>query len=218
MNFTSARSTKTMTSPEPSPRTPPSPTDEELAAEALAGSATAYRQLVERFQRPVLALIRRMVRDPDLAEDLAQESFVRAFQNLSSFKPERSFSSWLFKIAHNRTIDHLRLKKHQHVPLEAGDADGDQTWEVLEAPDHLSPERRVVSRRVGLAMDQALGRLKPTYREALLLRFHAGLSYQDVADSLGISLANVKVLLHRARKQLMKELEDRGFHPGDLNL
>ena len=204
-----------MTSPRLSPPLT-SLTDEELVGEAVRGTAEAYRILVERFQRPVLSLIRRLVRDPELAEDLAQESFVRAFQNLSSFQPERSFSSWLFKIAHNRSIDHLRLKKYRHVPLEAGEPDGDATWEVLEAPEHLSPERRATSRRLGQAMDQALAGLKPSYREALLLRFQAGLSYQEVADSLGISLANVKVLLHRARKQLMQELEAQGFNPDEV--
>lgn len=190
-------------------------TDEQLVEAALEGSADAYRRLVERFQRPVAALIRRMVRDPQLVEDLAQESFVRAFQKLSTFEPERSFSSWLFKIAHNRTIDHLRLKTYHHVDLEAGDADGENTWEVLEAPAVYSPERRAAAHELGQAMDLAVGRLRPNYRQAILLRFQAGLSYQDVADQLGVSLANVKVLLHRARKQLAQELEAAGFAPED---
>ena len=112
--------------------------DAGLVAEALAGSSEAYRVLVERYQRPVLGLVARMVRDPGLAEDLAQEAFVRAFRNLHRFDPGRSFRSWLFKIAHNRTIDHLRIKSPPTVALEVSSADGGESWEVLEAADWVT--------------------------------------------------------------------------------
>ena len=185
--------------------------DEQLVVLALNGQADAYRQLVERFQRPVYSLILRLVRHPQTAEDLAQESFVRAFQRLDSFKPEATFSSWLFKVAHNRTIDFLRRKQHVHIPLEAEDSEGGSTWEFLQAPDYQSPDRQSSAKELGQAMEQALAGLKDNYRQALLLRFQAGLSYQEIADALETSMANVKVLLHRARKQFQQALEEVGF-------
>ena len=191
----------------------PAPTDDQLVQAALKGSADAYRCLVERYQRPVLSVIARMVRDPGLAEDLTQESFVRAFQRLASFEQGRSFSSWLFKIAHNRTIDHLRRKQRPTVPLEATNASGEESWEVLEAPDHQSPQRLAESSELGLAIDRALAGLRPNYRQILMLRFQAGLSYQEIAEAMEVSLASVKVLLHRARKQLAAELTASGLAP-----
>ena len=92
--------------------------DAELAASALRGSQDAFRELVKRFERPVYTLVLRMVQDPGTAEDLAQEVFVKAFRRLSTYDPQWKFSSWLFKIAHNTTIDHLRRGTLETVPLE----------------------------------------------------------------------------------------------------
>ncbi|MEM6793700.1 MAG: sigma-70 family RNA polymerase sigma factor [Acidobacteriota bacterium] len=186
--------------------------DEDLAALAQRGSAEAFRLLVVRYQRPVLALIGRLVREPALAEDLAQEAFVRAHERLDSFDTSRRFSSWLFKIAHNRTVDHLRRKRPETVDLEARGADGG-TFEVLAAPPGEGPLRRAESAQLGALMEQAIAALRPNYREVLLLRFQAGLSYSEIAETLGITLATVKVQLHRARKRLIVELEARGVTP-----
>ena len=101
----------------------PVPEDLDLVRRALAGSQDAYRDLLLRYQRPVLSLIRRMVRNSSQAEDLAQEVFLKAFRALGSFDQKRKFSSWLFKIAHNATIDQLRRKKLDTVPLETRDRD-----------------------------------------------------------------------------------------------
>ena len=111
----------------------------------MSGDADACHDLVRRFERPVLSLIVRMVRDPAVAEDLAQEAFVKAFRNLATFDRERRFASWLFKIAHNTTLDHLRRKKLDTVPLDAEDDEG-ESWEVLAAPETGSPHRRAESR------------------------------------------------------------------------
>lgn len=186
------------------------PSDEELVRRALVGSADAYRELVERFEKPVLSLIGRMVGDLALAEDLAQESFVRAFSRLSSFDAERKFSSWLFKIAHNRALDHLRLKRPTTVPLEPSGDDG-ATFEVLEAPAETGPHRRAESAQLADAIESALGALRENYRRILILRFQAGLKYHEIAETTGLSMAAVKVQLHRARKQLAKELVARGL-------
>ena len=192
---------------------PNRPTDRDLVSRALAGSADAHRLLVERYQRPVLALVGRMTRDPALAEDIAQEAFVRAFDRLHTFDSSRNFSSWLFKIAHNRTIDHLRRRRVQTVPLEASDPSGEETWEVLEASEDEGPGRRAEAAELARALDDAIAGLRPNYREVLLLRFQAGLTYDEIADATGRTLATVKVQLHRARKALAQELAARGHAP-----
>lgn len=184
--------------------------DDELVARTLAGDASAFSRLVERYQRPVISLIYRMVRDPTRAEDLAQEAFVRAYERLDTYEPGRKFSSWLFKVAHNRTIDHLRKKTPHRVPLEAQSDAGD-TWEVLEAPeDSASPHRRYEMGETARAIADAFGRLSESYREVLSLRFEQELSYAEIAEVVGASLSTVKVRIHRARKALARELERLG--------
>jgi RNA polymerase sigma-70 factor (ECF subfamily) len=187
------------------------PTDNELVAGALSGSADAYRELVRRYQRPISSLVQRMLGDPVEAEDVAQEVFVKAFRNLGRFEPGRKLSSWLFKIAHNATIDRMRRQRPDTVPLEAVSADGEETWEVLQAPDEQSPERRAQRAEVAEAIGAALGRLRPQYREVLLLRFQQGLAYREIAEILELRIGTVKIHLHRARKLLAAELAAAGF-------
>ncbi len=186
-------------------------TDNELVEHALGGSSQAYGLLVERFERPLLSLIRRMVRDPGTAEDLAQEAFVKAFRHLHRFDGQRKFSSWLFKIAHNTTLDHMRRRRLQTVPLEASADPKEASWEVLASPTHEGPDKRAEQRDMAAGIEAALARLKPAYREILLLRFSEGLAYEEIAEVTGLKMGTVKVHLHRARKLLATELEAAGF-------
>ncbi|MEM7351877.1 MAG: sigma-70 family RNA polymerase sigma factor [Acidobacteriota bacterium] len=188
-------------------------TDAELVARTLAGSPDAFRVLVERYQRPMLSLIVRMVGDPSLAEDLAQEAFVKAYRKLHTFQPQRKLSSWLFKIAHNTTIDHLRRAKPELTPLEATSAEGDESWEFLQVAEEEGPEYRAVHRQLVGGLEAALGRLPPRYREILILRFQQSLAYHEIAEVTGLAMGTVKVQLHRARKQLAAALAEAGFAP-----
>jgi RNA polymerase sigma-70 factor (ECF subfamily) len=188
-------------------------TDNQLAAQALAGSADAFRQLVERFERPVLSVIQRLVGDPALAEDLAQETFLKVYRHLGKFDGQRKLSSWLFKIAHNTTLDHLRRKHPEMVPLEASSDDGGESWEVLPAPEEQNPDRRAEQAETATGIAAALGRLKPHYREMLVLRFQQGLAYHEIAEVMDLKMGTVKIQLHRARKQLATELAGAGFAP-----
>ena len=126
------------------------PQDAELIQEALDGSQEAHRQLVLRYQRPVWGLVHRMVRDRMLAEDLAQEVFVKAFRALGTFDQSRKFSSWLFKIAHNVAIDHLRRKQLDTVALETPDGEPD-LLAVVPDSDAESPDSAL--QRQDLAKD-----------------------------------------------------------------
>ena len=160
-----------------------------------------------------MSLIVRIVRDPVLAEDLAQESFVKAFRHLGRFDPKKKLASWLFKIAHNTTLDHLRRKSLDTVPLEPSDETGEESWDVVAAPETSAPDRQAESAELLRGLEKAIARMRPNYREILLLRFREGLAYNEIADVVGLPMGTVKIQLHRARKQLARELERLGLAP-----
>ncbi len=185
--------------------------DAELVERVVAGDGEAFRQLVERYQRPVYGLLLRMVRAPALAEDLAQETLIKAYRAIATFDRSRKFSSWLFKIAHNTAIDHLRKNRPPSVPLESTEGARLDPLARLAAPESRSPEARARGRDLAEALQEALSALRPDYREAILLRFQQGLTYDEIADILDLPLGTVKTHLHRARKQMATLLQDAGW-------
>lgn len=187
--------------------------DEELAVEASRGSEAAFRELVERFERPVFGLIVRIVRRPELAEELAQETFVKAWRALARFDPERKFSSWLFKIAHNAALDSLRRKGEETLSLDEPVAEGEGPRELPADPNAEDPLLRLTARGAGRALERAIAGLRPQYREVLLLRFAEGLAYEEIAEVLGAPLGTVKVHLFRARKELAAAMRALGWDP-----
>lgn len=189
--------------------------DRQLVEQALAGSQRACYALVERYERPVFSIILRMVRDRALAEDLAQETFVKAFRSLASYDRRRKLSSWLFTIAHNTTIDHLRRKRLATVPLEV---EGDEMSPVdrAAAPAAEGPERVALRADLLRAFEAALTELRPDHAEVLVLRFQEGMAYDEIAEIMGLPLGTVKTHLHRARKALAARLQELGvYRPGD---
>ena len=187
--------------------------DRKLIAAAKRGSEDAYRALVERYQRQVFGLVLRIVRDRAWAEDLAQETFIKAFRALGTFEIERKFSSWLFKIAHNSAIDALRRKQVPTVPLETPERDGPDLLDCLAGSEQESPAAVLEGSDLGAALVEALGELRPEYRSAIELRFIEGLAYEEIAEIMELPLGTVKTHLHRARKALAAALLARGFDP-----
>jgi RNA polymerase sigma-70 factor (ECF subfamily) len=184
--------------------------DRQLVERALKGDEAAYRELLERFRRPVFSLIYRMIGDRELAEDLAQESFVKAFNNLDSYNPRYRFSSWLFKIANNHAIDHLRRARLATVSIHgsphAVDAEREEeTRIVLEARDE-SPEQEIMALELGAEIEQAITQLRPEYRTAVILRHVESRPYEEIAEIMEIPVGTVKTFLHRARAELREAL------------
>lgn len=181
-------------------------TDPELVARARRGSQAAYRELLERYQRPVFSIIYRMVRDREQAEDLAQETFVRVFHHIDRYDPRFKFSSWIFKIATNLTIDALRRREPNTISLDGSryatsDAEIEATTITVPSSDE-NPEERLEAKELGGEIEQAIGRLRPEYRAAILLRHVEGREYQEIAEIMGLPLGTVKTYLHRARIEL----------------
>lgn len=185
-------------------------TDHDLVALAASGSEKAYRELLDRYQRPVFSLIYRMVRDRERAEDLAQETFVKVFNHIGSFNPKYKFSSWIFKIASNLTIDAIRKKDLDTVSLDgsrnASTADEvDATRITVESRDE-NPEEFVEAKELGEEIERAIGELRPEYRTAILLRHVEGRPYEEIAEIMGVPLGTVKTYIHRARGELKETL------------
>jgi len=181
--------------------------DRELVRHAARGREPAFRELLARYERPVFSLVYRMVRDRTLAEDLAQETFIKAFNALESFNPSYRFSSWIFKIANNLTIDHLRKRKLDTVSIDgAPDAlsgeDQARTRLTLESEEE-APDAYVENRELGGRIEEAIAGLRPEYRTAVLLRHVEGYSYEEIAAIMEVPLGTVKTYLHRARHELM---------------
>ncbi len=180
--------------------------DRELVTLALEGREGAYRELLSRYERPVFSLVYRMVRDRSLAEDLAQDAFIRAFNAIESYNPRYKFSSWIFKIANNLTIDHLRKRRITTVSIDgAPDATSAeaqaQTRLVVQSRDE-NPEEYVEHRELGGQIESAIGLLRPEYRSVVLLRHVEGHSYDEIAHIMEVPLGTVKTYLHRARAEL----------------
>jgi len=161
----------------------------------------------------VFSLLYRMVRDRALAEDLAQETFVKVLNGLASYRAEFKFSSWIFKIANNAAIDHLRKRD-----LDTLSIDGSPH---ARTPDEMAatalqvdgrgedPLQEVEARELGSAIERAIGRLRPEYRSCILLRHVEGHSYEEIARILDLPLGTVKTYIHRARNELRSHLQDR---------
>ena len=189
-------------------------TDAELVASAIRGSQDAFHELVTRFERPVYSLIARMVQDPATAEDLAQEAFVKAYRSLRSYDPSRKLSSWLFKIAHNTTIDHLRRHAPETVSLEASpeEEEGRGGLAAVLADGSVEDPAAAAERRdMARSLERAIARLRPEYRESVVLFYIEGASYQEICEATGLPLGTVKTNLHRARKELAQEMTALGW-------
>lgn len=186
--------------------------DADVVALAKEGRESAFRELVRRYERPVFSLVYRLVRDKDTAEDLAQETFVKVLNNIERYRPEFKFSSWLFKIANNVAIDHLRKRSLDTVSLEgsryATSTDEMQATSVRAVDTSQSPLEELESRELGGAIERAIGSLRPEYRACILLRHVEDRSYEEIAATLDLPLGTVKTYIHRARHELRKALED----------
>jgi RNA polymerase sigma-70 factor, ECF subfamily len=186
-------------------------TDQEIVVLARQGREAAYRELIGRYQRPVFSLIYRLVRDREKSEDLAQETFIKVLNALDRYDPSFKFSSWIFKIAHNTSLDHLRKKELVTLSLEGSPHAESQSEIEASTVQALSteetPEDYAASRELGATLEKAIGRLRPEYRTAIVMCHVEGRPYEEIAEVMGVPLGTVKTYIHRARNELKKELD-----------
>ena len=162
----------------------------------------------------MFSLVVRMVQDPAVAEEIAQEAFLKVFRSLDTYDPSRKLSSWIFKIAHNTTLDHLRRRHLDTVPLEGSEEEDEPGVGHRLSDDRVvSPRMEAESSELARAMEEAVSRLRPEYREVVVLRFQEGMAYQEIADITGLPMGTVKTYIFRARKELARHLTEMGWTP-----
>jgi RNA polymerase sigma-70 factor (ECF subfamily) len=180
-------------------------TDERLVELSLDGDEDAFGILVRRYQRRLTAFLGQLVGDLELARELSQEAFVRAWSALERFDPRYRFSTWLFRIAHNLGIDQLRRRRLQTVSLYRTDSEGDEV-EVVVPDVNKDPLGHLENHALASELRQVIDGLRPEYRELILLRHFGGLSYQEIAEFKEMPLGTVKNKLFRAHSVLRKAL------------
>lgn len=168
--------------------------DDRLVVErCLGGDTAAFRTLVERYQRVLFTVAARMLGDADQAADAAQDAFVSAYRKLQTYDSRHKFFSWLYRILVNECLN-VRRSRRLLEPLDAGMAGGD------------NPQRTAEQAELRTSVRLALGRLTPAYREVVVLRHYAGMSYVEIAEAIGAPEKTVKSRLYSARQQLGEDL------------
>jgi RNA polymerase sigma-70 factor (ECF subfamily) len=185
--------------------------DHELVQRTKAGELDAFEALTTRYEQRVYSLALRMLRQEQDAEDVTQQTFLSALENLKGFRGEASFATWLFRIATHAALKVIRKRKGlETVSLEAA-TEGTDSVDAIPHPEFIadwrqSPEQLVQKNEIRRLLDEALARLDEKHRIVFLLRDVEGLSIKETADTLGLSEANTKVRLLRARLQLREQL------------
>ena len=181
--------------------------DRALVARILEGDRDRFAELVRRYEKRVINYVYRITHRYEDAHDLAQEIFVKVFLALDRYDPKYQFSTWVFRIAQNSAIDALRKKSVQEVPISrpADDEGGEKEREF--ADDGISPYRALKNKQLSVAIDRAVERLPPDYRELIQLRHFAELSYEEIASMKKLPLGTVKNKLFRARNMLKEALD-----------
>ena len=181
--------------------------DDHWVVLAVKGNEKAYSELTQKYQKPLYFHVRKMIRNPDFAEDLVQDIFLKAFKSLKNYKNDYAFSTWLYRIATNHTIDYLRKKKLETLSIHADDSDDTHATIQLADEDSFTDEpmiRRERKNKVHEAIDQ----LPEKYREVILKRHIEEKSYQEIAEEMDIPLGTVKAHIFRARELLYKYMKD----------
>lgn len=164
---------------------------------ARRGDKQAFSQLVQAYQRPVFNLTYRMLGNSEEAEDAAQETFLRAYARLGQYDPQMKFSTWVFSIANHHCIDRLRKRRATHISI-----DDNPVLENLQE-DTPQPEHQALEQEQSIELQGLINLLEPEYRTPLVLRYWEEMSYEEIAEAMGVTVAAVKSRLFRARQQLM---------------
>ena len=177
---------------------------------AISGDDAAYAKLLQRYKRPVYQMILKMIRNVDDAEDLTIESFAKAFKNLDRFKKDFTFSTWLFRIATNNTIDFIRKKKLNTLSIENTFTDDDGQSVSIEVEDeNLDPQEVTIQAQKAELMQMFVDKLPAKYQKLVRLRYFHEMSYEEIAEDLDAPLGTVKAQLHRARELMFEMVKNK---------
>jgi RNA polymerase sigma factor (sigma-70 family) len=183
--------------------------DRALVQQALGGDQRAYDRLVAKYREALTRHVGRLVRERGEVEDLVQEAFIKAFSSLGSYSADFAFSTWLYKIATNHAIDHLRRKKLPTYSIDKPLQTKDGELQV-ELPDTTyRPDRHIVADQRNRLIAEAIALLPEKYHRVIVMRHQQEMSYEEIATALDLPLGTVKAHIFRARALLYKHLKDR---------
>jgi RNA polymerase sigma-70 factor (ECF subfamily) len=184
-------------------------TDRDLIASAVAGREGSFEELVRRYQRPIAAYVYRMVGDYESALDLTQEIFIKVYNSLRRYRSEFKFSTWIYKIAHNSAVDHLRRTNTREQSLINGPED--DHFELPIESNRPSPEQESERRERRVEIESVVRSLPANYRELVLLRHSQDLTYEEIVEVSGLPLGTVKNRLFRAREMMRHQFLEKGI-------
>src|SRR2546422_2923950 len=183
--------------------------DRDLVASAVVGHEGGFEELVRRYQRPISAYVYRMVGNYDSALDLTQEIFIKVYGSLARYRSEFKFSTWIYKIAHNCAVDHLRRNTSRERSLVIG-AEG-ESYELAIESRRISPEQESERKERRLEIESVVRALPAAYRELIILRHSQDLTYEEIVEVTGLPLGTVKNRLFRARDMMRQQFLERGI-------
>ncbi len=184
-------------------------TDAEIVQSVLKGDKNSYARLVDAYSERIINYLARMTGNRYEAEELAQETFVRAYFALRSYKPQFKFSTWLFKIATNLCINHLKKRDRLVHVDDYQDQEGRSVWVMPDPRAYRDPAVTAERRELQYHIQTAINQLPPAYRIIIILRHVHGLSYQEIADVTDLPIGTVKSRLGRGRSRLTILLEGK---------
>jgi RNA polymerase sigma-70 factor (ECF subfamily) len=184
--------------------------DAKLVSTASTGAESSFEELVRRYQRPIVSYVYRMLNDYEASLDVTQEVFIKVYNSLERYSTDYKFSTWLYRIAHNAAIDHMRRNSMNAQSIETENADG--TYQLQIESPNPTPEQERERSEWRTEIEAVVKTLPTAYRDLILLRHSRDLSYDEIAEITGLPLGTVKNRLFRAREMMRGLLVERGIN------
>jgi RNA polymerase sigma-70 factor (ECF subfamily) len=183
--------------------------DCDLVTSAISGLEGSFEELVRRYQRPISAYVYRMVGDYESALDLTQEIFIKVYNSLRRYRSEFKFSTWIYKIAHNSAVDHLRRTTTREQSIIGGTES--ESFELPIESGRPSPEQESERKERRIEIEAVIRSLPGNYRELVILRHSQDLTYEEIVEVTGLPLGTVKNRLFRAREMMRQQFVEKGI-------
>ncbi|MCG5512639.1 RNA polymerase sigma factor RpoE [Ectothiorhodospira shaposhnikovii] len=181
-------------------------TDEELVRRVQAGDKKAFDVLVQKYQHKIVNLVSRYVHDSATALDVAQEAFIKAYRGLANFRGESAFYTWLYRIAINTAKNHLVSQSRRTPDVEVDAQDAEQMGGESALKEYATPEGELLSEEIRLAVQNAISTLPDDLKTAITLRELEGMSYEEIAQTMGCPIGTVRSRIFRAREAIDRVL------------
>lgn len=186
--------------------------DARIIQAALKGDDKAYKLLMNKYHDAIFSFVFRMIHDREQVEDLTQEAFIKAFASLRSFNEEYAFSTWLYKIATNNSIDYIRKRKLQTFSIDKPIESKESEYSFEISDDSYEADKEMISDQRSVLLNKAIATLPEKYRKVIQLRHVDEKSYEEIADQLHLPIGTVKAHIFRARELLYKQLRKKIRH------